>query len=329
MDTTFKNSNVLITGGAGFIGSNLALRLVELGANVTIIDSLTRDCGGNLFNIHGIRDKVELVISDVRNRAVIEKLIGGKKYLFNLAGQVSHIDSMNDPLADMEINVRGQLCTLEVCRKENPQIKVVFTGTRQVYGKPRYLPVDEMHSLSPSDVNGINKMAAECYHKLYYEVYGIRTCALRLTNTYGPRQLIKHNRQGFIGWFIRQIMQGEQIKIYGDGKQVRDLNYVDDVVDAILLAATKDVADGQIFNLGGTEAISLENLVEQMIRLKGSGSYTLIPFPAERKRIDIGDFYGDFSKITAALGWRPKTSLEQGLKRTLEFYSQNLEHYIS
>ncbi|MGA3286519.1 MAG: GDP-mannose 4,6-dehydratase [Bacteroidota bacterium] len=327
-EETFKDAEILITGGLGFIGSNLAHRLVTLGAHVTIIDAMIPDYGGNLFNIEDIKKKVTVNISDVRDVRSLEYLVRGKQFLFNLAGQISHIDSMLDPYTDMEINVRSQLCILESCRKHNKDVKIVFAGTRQVYGKPDYLPVDEHHPLRPTDVNGINKLAGEWYHLLYHTVYGIRACALRLTNTYGPRQLIKHSRQGFISWFIRQIVEGTEIKIFGDGKQIRDFNFIDDVVDALLTAAVDETADGKIYNLGGSEPVALKALVELMIDVAGQGSYSLVPFPEEKKKIDIGSFYGDYSKITRELGWKPKVSLRDGLAISIDYYKKNLEKYL-
>jgi UDP-glucose 4-epimerase len=324
----FTNMPVLVAGGLGFIGSNVVRRLVTLGANVTVIDGLIPDQGGNLFNIGSVDDQVRVVNGDVRDSTLFGDLIKGKRLLFNLVGQVSHIDSMQDPMADLEFNVRSQIAMLEVCRRLNPEIKVIYTSTRQIYGKPEYLPVDERHPVHPTDVNGINKMAGEYLHILYYNVHAIRTCALRLTNTYGPGQLIKHNRQGFMGWFIRQIVLGEEINIYGDGEQTRDLIFVDDVVEGMLLAALDDKANGQTFNLGNETSISLKALVEMMIRLHGGGSYRLVPFPPEKKKIDIGNFRTDSSKITKELGWRPLVTLEQGLRDTIKYYQQNLSHYV-
>jgi UDP-glucose 4-epimerase len=325
----FAGKNVMITGGLGFIGSNLAHRLVTLGAHITLVDSLVPAYGGNPFNIRGIEDKVHVNIADVRDEHSMAYLVQGRDFIFNLAGQVSHIDSMEDPYTDLDINVRAQVSLLEACRKRNLNVKIVYTSTRQLYGKPKYLPVDENHIAHPTDANGINKLAGELYHILYHEVYGVRSVSLRLTNTYGPRQLIKHSRQGFIGWFIRQIVEGTEIKIYGDGNQIRDFNYVDDVVDAMLLAAASDEAYGQVFNLGGDEPMGLKALVELMIEINGGGSYQLVPFPADKKRIDIGSFYGDYSKIKAALGWKPKTPLREGLRKTIEYYKENLHHYIN
>jgi UDP-glucose 4-epimerase len=255
-------------------------------------------------------------------------LVRGQDVLFNLAGQVSHIDSMTDPFTDLEINCRSQLWILEALRQHNPEAKIVYAGTRQIYGRPMRLPVDEQHLLNPTDVNGINKISGEMYHLVYHSVYGIRASSLRLTNTYGPRQLIRHARQGFIGWFMRQVVLGEEIQIFGDGQQRRDFDYVDDTVDAFLRAGAMDAADGQVFNLGGEAAVSLLDLTRLMIELAGAGSYRLIPFPPERKRIDIGDFHADTTKIRETLGWRPTVSLRDGLARTIEYYQRNREHYL-
>jgi UDP-glucose 4-epimerase len=323
----YRERKVLVTGGLGFIGSNLCRTLADLGAQVTAVDSLLPDYGGNLFNLAGYEDKVRINIADVRGHAM-EYLVQGQEVLFNLAGQVSHLDSMNDPFTDLEINCRSQLWILEALRKRNPECKVVYAGTRQVYGKPRYLPVDEDHLLTPTDVNGINKVSGEMYHLVYHSVYGIRACSLRLTNTYGPRQLIRHNRQGFIGWFVRQVTLQEPIQIFGDGQQRRDFDYVDDVVDAFLRAGAMEQADGQVFNLGGEAPVSLRELVETMIDIAGHGSYSLVPFPPERKAIDIGDFWADSSRIRKALGWQPGVPLREGLERTLEYYRRNKDHYL-
>ncbi|MFQ5585201.1 MAG: NAD-dependent epimerase/dehydratase family protein [Thermodesulfobacteriota bacterium] len=324
---SYRGSDVLVTGGLGFIGSNLAHRLVSLGAQVTLIDSLIPAYGGNLFNIEDIKDKVLINIADVRDENSMNYLVRNRDYIFNLAGQVSHIDSMQDPYTDLEINCRSQLSILEACKKNNPAVKIVYAGTRQVYGKPDYLPVDEKHLLQPVDVNGINNMAGEWYHILYNDVYGIRATSLRLTNTYGPRQLMKHNRQGFVYWFIRQALDGEEIQLFGDGSQERDFTYVEDVVDALLLVGAHDEANGEIFNLGGERAYSLLEFVELLLKVCGSGSYRTTPFPEERKVIDIGSFYADYAKIKDAIGWGPTIALEEGLRRTVEFYRKNKEHY--
>jgi UDP-glucose 4-epimerase len=317
----------MVTGALGFIGSNLTRALADLGASVLAVDSLLPDYGGNLFNLAGYEDRVRVNIADVRGHAM-EYLVRGQEVLFNLAGQVSHIDSMTDPFTDLEINCRSQLWILEAVRKNNPGMKIVYAGTRQVYGKPQRLPVDETHLLNPTDVNGINKISGEFYHLVYHSVYGIRASSLRLTNTYGPRQLVKHARQGFIGWFVRKVVLGEEIQLFGGGGQKRDFDYVDDVVDAFLRAGAMDAADGQVFNLGGEPPVSLLELVKMMIDIAGAGSYSVAPFPPERARIDIGDFYADTTKIRATLGWAPTVPLRDGLARTIEYYRAHKEHYL-
>jgi len=318
---------VLITGGLGFIGSTLAHRLVALGDRVTLVDSLIPEYGGNLRNIHGIEDSVHVNISDVRDSHSMRYLIQGQDVLFNLAGQTSHLDSMADPYTDLDINCTAQLSMLEACRNYNPDVKVIFASTRQVYGKPEYLPVDESHPIRPVDVNGINKVAGESYHLLYHSVYGIRTVVLRLTNTYGPRMRVKDARQTFLGIWVRLAIEGKPIKVFGDGLQVRDFNYVDDVVDALLLAADDDAADGQIFNLGASDPISLMETAELLVAANGGGSFELVPFPGDRKAIDIGDYYGDFGLMTSSLRWTPKTRLEDGLRRALAYYRENHAYY--
>ena len=324
---TFKSKNILITGGVGFIGSNLALRLVGFGANVTLIDSLIPEYGGNLWNIEPIKNKVRVNISDVRDEHSMKYLVQNQDYLFNLAGQTSHTDSMSNPYPDLDINARAQLFILEACRRYNPGIKIVFASTRQIYGKPEYLPVDERHPLHPVDINGVDKMAGEWYHLVYNNVYGIRTCVLRLTNTYGPRMRVKDARQTFLGIWIRMIIEGKPILVFGDGKQIRDFNYIDDAVEALLLVAASDDANGQIYNLGADDPINLKDTAELLIDINGRGAYNMVPFPEDRKVIDIGDYYADYRKIRSQLGWKPITSLTEGLKKTLDFYNRFSSHY--
>ena len=325
--STLENKDCLITGGLGFIGSNLARRLAELGARVTLVDSLIPEYGGNRFNITGIEDRVRVNIADVRDEFSMDYLVQGRDYLFNLAGQTSHLDSMQNPYNDLDINCRAQLSILEACRKQNPRVKVVYASTRQIYGKPDYLPVDERHLLHPTDVNGINKMAGEWYHILYNNVYGIRAVSLRLTNTYGPRMRVKDARQTFLGIWIKKLIDGEPIEIWGDGAQIRDFNYVDDVVEAMLISATTDDVNGRIFNLGSDETINFCDLAALCVQVNGSGSYRVIPFPPERKQIDIGDYYADYRLIRGKLGWQPRVNLRDGLTRTLEYYRKHKEHY--
>ena len=326
----YRGRSVLITGGLGFIGSSLARRLVEMnGVEVCVVDALRPEQGGNLFNIDGIKDRIKLHVGDIGDNELVNHLVGGVDYIFNLAGNISHIDSLLYPQQDLENNCAVQLTLLEACRQFNPQVKIVFTSTRQLYGKPVYLPVDEQHRVAPPDINGIHKLAAEQYHLLYHRLYGLRSVILRLTNVYGPRQLMRHNRQSFISWFIRQAMDGEVIELFGEGKQKRDLNYVDDVVDALLLAGASEQAEGEIFNLGGDRPVSLADLADKLVSLTGRGYISLTPFPPERQLIDIGNFYSSYRKIESALGWRPRVSIKDGLKRTIEFYERYRSSYWS
>lgn len=324
----YKGRSVMVTGGLGFIGSNLARCLVELGADVLLVDSLIPDYGGNLFNINGIENRVRVNIADVREQSTMNYLVRNRDVIFNLAGQVSHIDSMRDPYTDLEINCRSQLSLLEACRKYNHHVKVVFAGTRQVYGKPDRLPVDESHLVRPIDVNGINKAAGEYYHLVYNNVFGIRACSLRLTNVYGPRQLVKHNRQGFIGWFIRLAVEHREIEVFGDGSQLRDFVYVDDAVDAFLRAGTLDECNGEVFNIGGAEVISHRDLVKLLIEIAGTGSVRFVDWPPEKKAIDIGSFQLDSGKFHRTTGWNQQVLLRDGLTSTISYYRANLPHYL-
>jgi UDP-glucose 4-epimerase len=324
----YRGRRVMITGGLGFIGSNLAFALTEAGADVLLVDSLIPDYGGNLFNVSGIESRIRINVADIRQQSTMNYLVRDRDVIFNLAGQVSHIDSMRDPETDLEINCRAQLTLLEACRRHNPGVKVVYAGTRQVYGKPSTLPVTEEHLVTPSDINGINKAAGEYYHLVYNNVLGVRACSLRLTNVYGPRQLVKHNRQGFIGWFIRLAVEGKQIQVYGDGSQLRDFVYVDDVVDAFLRAGASDAVNGDVFNVGGAEPISHRELVELLIEVAGTGSVRYVDWPAEKKAIDIGSVYSDSTKFQRAVGWAPSVRLREGFTRTVAFYRAHLPKYL-
>jgi len=323
----YQGKKALITGGLGFIGSNLAHRLVELGAEVTLIDCLLAHHGANPYNIREIKDSVVVKIADIRDGRAINTLVKGQDYIFNLAGQVLHLDSMEQPSVDLDINCKGHLTLLEACRAHNPEVKIVFASTRQAYGKPDYLPLVEEHPLRPVDINGIHKMAAEWYHLLYYTTYGIRSNSIRLTNTYGPRQLMKHNRGNFTGWLIRQAIENREIEVFGDGSQLRDFTFVDDAVDAFLLCGASEEAIGQVFNLGGEKPYSLLEFVILLLRICGSGSYKIVPFPEERKRIDIGSVYSSYDKIKRDLGWYPGTHLEAGLARTVDYFKKNRVNY--
>jgi dTDP-glucose 4,6-dehydratase/UDP-glucose 4-epimerase len=234
---------------------------------------------------------------------------------------------MTDPQTDLDINATAQLSILEACRKANPRVRLVFASTRQLYGRPDYLPVDEKHPIRPVDVNGINKLAGEGYHLLYSSVYGIRASVLRLTNTYGPGMRVKDARQTFLGIWVRQLLEGQPLKVFGDGEQLRDFNYVDDCVNALLLAATEDAAIGKVYNLGSAEVVSLRQLASMMIGLVDGGRFEIVAFPPERKAIDIGDYYSDYTLIESELGWAPRVTLAAGLARTIDYYRQHAAHY--
>jgi UDP-glucose 4-epimerase len=324
----YRGRSVLVTGGLGFIGSNLARRLVEIGdVEITLIDSMEKDQGGNLFNVDDIKDRVRIHIANLQDPSITSHVVAGVDYIFNLAGNVSHLDSMSIPQRDLELNCAAQLSLLEACRSFNPHVRIVFTSTRQVYGKPLYLPFDEEHRCSPVDINGVHKLAAEQYHLLYHRAYGLRTTCLRLTNTYGPRQLMHHSRQSVIAWFIHQALEGQAIQLFGEGRQKRDFNYVDDAVEALLLVGASEKAEGEVYNLGSPEPVTLAHVAEELIWLTGKGSLAYVPFPPERQLIDIGNCYSNYRKITEAVGWEPTVNLREGLQRTVEYYQKYQPHY--
>lgn len=324
---TFLGTKVIITGGLGLIGSALARQLVRLGADVTLVDSLIPEFGGNPANIADIQDRVRVNISDIRDVRGLRYLLRDCEYLFNLAGQTSHMDSMTAPFDDLEINCHAQLALLETVRTVNPEIKIVYASTRQVYGRPEYLPADEHHRLNPVDVNGINKIAGECYHTLYHNIHGLTTAVLRLTNVFGPGMRIKDARQIFLGIWTRRLLEGAEFEVWG-GRQLRDFTYVDDVGMAFLLAAVTQEVWGRVWNVGGCPPISLLDLAELMLDLRGGGSYKLCEFPADRKKIDIGDYYSDDRAFRSLTGWAPQIDLRVGLARTLDYYASRMQHYV-
>ena len=324
---SFKDKQVLITGGMGFIGSNLAIKLVSEGARVTILDAMLPQYGGNFYNLESVKTQLEINTSDMRDKSKLLDLVKGKEFIFNLAGQVSHQDSMTDPFLDLDVNVKAQLNLLEACRQCAAGSVIVYSSTRQLYGAPEYLPVDERHPVNPTDVNGINKLAAEQYHSLYSKVYGMKIVSLRLTNTYGPRQLIKNARQGFVGWFVNRAILGETIQLFGTGEQIRDFTYVDDVVSALCIAASTPNCHGRVYNLGGEQA-TLKQVAELLIKHCGKGRIEITPFPEERRKIDIGNFYGSYEKFAADVGWRPKIGLSDGLRNMIDYYKANKDFYL-
>ncbi len=310
---------VLVTGGLGFIGSNLAFALVDAGCDVTLVDALVPGHGGNHANIEGL-EGAKVVLADLRDSELIAPLVERAELVFNLAGQTSHLDSMDDPFGDLELNCRAQLALLENCRRRNPEARIVFAGTRQVYGRPQMLPVSEEHPIDPVDVNGIHKLAAEWYHLLYGRVYGLTVTVLRLTNTYGPRMRVRDARQTFLGVWIKQLLTGERLQVYGDGSQRRDFTYVDDAVRALCLAVVDDAVADEVLNVGSREPVSLLDLAQRLVALNGGGAYDVVPFPPDRLAIDIGDYFADSSKLEQRLGWSPEVDLEEGLGRTLEYF---------
>lgn len=319
----------MITGGLGFLGSNLAHRLVDTASSILLVDAMLPLYGGNLFNIENIKNKVKIEIADIRDEEAMKKLIPGCDYIFNIAGQVSHVDSMSEPMLDLDINARGNLVLLETCKKLNKDVKIIYAGTRGQYGKLEYLPVDEKHKMEPVDIYGVNKMAAEHYHMIYSRVHNIWATSLRINNTYGPRHQMKHGKYGILNWFVRLALDNQEIKVFGDGQQLRDYNYVDDVIEAMLLAGANEVARGQVYNLGSGHPVKFIELVEKIIHVAGSGSYKQIPWPKERKDIEIGDYLADFSKIKDALGWKPEIFMDEGLEKTVGFYKKYKKYYWS
>jgi nucleoside-diphosphate-sugar epimerase len=322
----FRGCRALVTGGLGFIGSNLAIRLVESGAHVTVLDSLRPECGGNPENIEPIRDRLTVHGSDMLDLPSLLPIVRRQDFIFNLAGQVSHASSMRDPCLDLELNCRSTVHLLEACRRENPAARVAFASTRQVYGRSLSLPVTEDHPTLPVDANGIHKLASEHYYRLYHRVYGIRATVLRLTNTFGPRQKIASSGQGFAGYFIYRALRGEPIRLYGGGGQRRDFNYVDDVVAALLAAVSTEGCVGHVFNLGAPQACSLREFAE---KLRALCDFDLleVPFPADAQAIDIGDYYGDFSLFRDICGWTPQFGLEEALAATVHFYREHARAY--
>ena len=321
-----RGRSVLITGGLGFIGSNLAFALREAGCEVTLVDALVPGHGGNRANVTGL-EGAEIVVADLRDSERLAPLVERAELLFNLAGQTSHLDSMEDPFADLELNCAAQLALLENCRRRNPDIRIVFAGTRQVYGRPRSLPVSEAHPIDPVDVNGIHKLAGEWYHLLYGKVYGPPVTVLRLTNTYGPRMRVRDARQTFLGVWIKQLLLGERFQVYGDGSQRRDFTFVDDAVRALCLAVVDDGVAGEVLNVGSHDPVSLRELAERLVALNGGGGYDVVPFPPERLAIDIGDYFADSTKLERLLAWSPQVGLDEGLRRTLDYFREHGERY--
>lgn len=327
LDSYYAGREVLVTGGLGFLGSNLAVALLAKGARVTVIDALTEGDGGNHANLRGA-EGVSVVVADVANVEVTRPLVERADIVFNLSGKVSHIDSVKDPLADHHANSTSQLVLLETCRRHNGKVRVVHTSTRQIYGRADTERVTEQSPIRPIDPNGISKFSADAYHRMYARDFGLPTAVLRLTNTFGPRQLLKHARQGFIPWFVRLALEGKEISVFGTGEQTRDVTYADDAVDALLRVGALDELSGQAFNVGAKEVHSVRAIAEQIIRTTGQGSLKIVPFPEEKLRIDVGSVACDYSALEIATGWQPTTSLAEGLERTVAYYRPRLHEYV-
>lgn len=325
--SVFHGARVAVTGGVGLIGAALARRLVDLGSRVLLIDSMVPEGGGNFANIAAIRERVQVNIADIRDAQAMRHLLAERDFLFDLAAQTSHLDSMNLPFDDHAINATAQLQLLETCRAVAPKAVIVHAGTRQIYGRPKYLPVDEAHPIQPTDVNGVNKMAGESFHLMFNSAYGINSRSLRLTNVYGPGMRIKDARQNFLGIWLRRVVQGDPFEVWG-GEQRRDMVFVDDAVEAFLAAAVTPATAGRALNVGGDAPYSLTEIAAAMIAANGGGRYESKEFPPERKRIDIGDFVTDDRQFRALANWAPRTVLADGLKRSLDYYRRNLAAYL-
>ncbi len=322
-----SGSRCLVTGGLGFIGSNLCHRLVGLGAKVTIIDAMIPEFGGNLFNIESIHDRVTINYGDICDARAMDWLIRGQDYVFHLAGQVSHVRSLTDPYLDIDFNIKGTAVVVEAMRRFNPKARIVFTGTRGQYGPATKLPVSEDAPTNPKGIYELSNLTAEKIIKVYFETHGIPAVMLRLTNIYGPRAQMKHSQYGVVNWFVRLALDGKMIPVFGDGKILRDFLYVDDCVEAILQSACSDAVLGEVLNVGVDTPTSFIDLVQLLVKTAGTGSWQYAEFSAERKAQEPGDFYSDITKIRKLLGWSPSVSLEEGIRRTLDFYRQNKSYY--
>ena len=323
----FRGARALVTGGMGFTGSNLAIALVEAGADVTIVDAMIPGYAGNLFNIEAIRSRVSVEIRDVRDAQAMNQLARGQDFVFHLAGQVDHILSMTDPFPDIDINIKGTAVVMEALRRHNPHAKIIYTGTRGQYGPAVSLPVNEDAPTHPKGIYEISNLTAEKIIQVYNDAHGIAAVLLRLTNVYGPRAQMKHPRYGVVNWFARLAIDGETIKVFGDGKILRDFLYIDDAVEAIMLSALAPEAVGQVLNVGIDQPTNFIELAETLIEVAGSGAWEFAPFTPEREAQEPGDFYSDISKIRRLVGWQPRTSLREGLRQTIEFYRANKRHY--
>jgi UDP-glucose 4-epimerase len=329
-DQAFAGRTVIVTGGMGFIGSNLVRRLLALGAQVHVVDALVDGSGANRFNLSDVEHRFRLHAVDIANGAALQPLLARCDLVFNLAAQINHLLSISDPVRDLALNGESHLRFLEACRVSGGRMKVVFTSTRQVYGVQERLPVDELATPRPCDINGVHKLSSEHYHLLYHRLHGVRSTVLRLSNVYGPRMTIGLDASTpLMGRLVRKVLEGEQLEVFGDGSQVRDVLEVDDAVDGLLAAACSPAADGEIFNMAGTEVTTVAQIAQAVLDAAGTGLLRTLPFPVARQNIDIGSIYLDCTKASRLLDWRPRVSLRDGLARTIAFYRENRSEYWS
>lgn len=323
----YRGKRVLITGGLGMIGSTIARKLVPNGARVTLVDSCIEPYGANVFNVQDIRDGITINISDIRDKESMKVLVRDQDIIFNLAGQVSHNDSLNDPYLDADINYIGHLNVLECLRRFNGDAVVLHAGSRLQFGRIERNPVDEFHPLRPRTPYALNKTAAENTYLFYHEVHGIRTVAFRIANPYGPRSQMRHSKYSMINWFIRQAMEGKTITIFGDGKQVRDYIFVDDLADAFIHAAVTPRCHGKVYNVGSGVGTGFRDMAEAVIAAVGSGSLAFVPWPPNYINVETGDYITDIGRIASDTNWRPSTNLVDGVRATFEYYLQHRSHY--
>jgi UDP-glucose 4-epimerase len=325
---SWRDKKVLITGGLGFIGSNLAIRLVREGAAVALADAEIAGYGANPANIREVRGDVEMHISDVRDEGAMNRLVEGRDTVFHLAAQVSHVMSLSNPYPDIDINIKGTAVVLEACRKKNPAATVVRSGTRGQYGPAVKLPVTEDAPSDPRGLYEISQLSAEMICRAYTRIHRVRTVPLRLTNVYGPRSQMKHSQFGVVNWFVRLALEGRPIPIFGTGKLLRDFLYVDDCVDALLRAAEEPQAVGEILNVGNDQPSTFLEVAELLCELVPGGSIEFTEFSPERRAQEPGDFVSDITKIRHILGWEPKVGLKEGLSRTVAFYRERSGDYF-
>jgi UDP-glucose 4-epimerase len=323
----YDGKRVLVTGGLGFIGSNLAVRLAREGAQVTVIDSVARGCGANWHNLEPLSAQINVINDDIGTLFAHKNVVEGTAVVFNMAGEISHINSMRDPVRDLELNTLSQLRFLLALREICPGVRVVYASTRQVYGVPQYLPITEAHPINPIDFNGIHKHAAASYHRLLTASREIDASILRLTNAYGPRMALNIPEQGVLGHFFRHALLGEDIEVFGDGRQLRDPVYVDDITEVCLLAGGQNGLAKTSMNVGGLAALPLAEMA-RILAAEGGGQVRFRPFPEGHKSIDIGSFSTDNSLIRDALGWQPRIPFEEGARRTLAYYREHRDHYL-